>query len=238
MLECSYCEKSHVGMVRSNNEDSYCSVPELGLWIVADGMGGHEGGEVASAVVVNALVKYIRQGQSLFEAVTLANNYLSEAISLGFGCNGMGTTVAILRKVDDKYEVAWVGDSRVYLYRKGLCRLTRDHSVVQSLIDCGLLSPSDAALHPQRHVVTRAMRGGGNPGFLADVVSGDLLPGSIFLLCSDGLTDAVADDEIAKIISANTDIESIRDALIDAALDAGGQDNVTVQLVRVDDINQ
>lgn len=233
-MEFCFCEKSHVGMVRSSNEDSFCCVPDLGLWVVADGMGGHDGGEVASAVVVSGLVKYIRRGQSLFEAVGSANRYLSEAIFSGIGFDGMGTTVVIFRHDGVKYEVAWVGDSRVYLYRSELNelrQLTNDHSVVQEMIDNGVLSCKDAQTHPQRHVVTRAMRGVGRPGILADVVTGDLLPGSIFLLCSDGLTDAVTDEHIAQILQNNNNIEDMGDALVKAALGSGGQDNVTVQLV-------
>lgn len=237
MLKSIFTERTHVGLVRSNNEDSFCSLPEIGLWAIADGMGGHDAGEVASAITVQALVKSVREGHSLQQGIEYANQSLRRAFEGGCGSKGMGTTIVALRELDSEFEVAWVGDSRAYLYSGSkLQQITKDHSIVQSLIDQGFVAAKDARIHPQRHVVTRALRGEKSASLLADTVRGDLYPGAAFLLCSDGLSDLVSEEEIVRILAQRDQPDEALDSLLQAALDAGGMDNITIQMIKFDEI--
>ena len=225
---------THVGLRRELNEDTYYGDSELGLWLVADGMGGHEYGEVASALAREAIVREVRRGALLEQAIRIADEDIIRASQQRGDALPMGTTVVAARIAGRRFEVAWVGDSRVYLWRDGkLAQLSQDHSYVQELIGRGAISVEQARSHPHRNVVTQAL-GVTDPQQLnVETMSGDLDAGMQLLLCSDGLTEEVDDARIARAL-ANTDCSAQEcvDELIAAALDGGGSDNITVVLVR------
>jgi serine/threonine protein phosphatase PrpC len=225
--------RSHVGHVRELNEDSCLARPDLGIWAVADGMGGHERGECASALIVGELGRVRRPGDAreLLRAVdqTLAscNNTLLERARDG---DVIGSTVVALLVFDQNFAVIWAGDSRLYRLRGGrLEQLTRDHSYVQELIERGELAPEQARDHPLASRITRAI--GADLELQLDVVDGRLEPDDVFLLCSDGLTAMVDDATIAAILT-EAESQAAADRLIEAALAAGGYDNVSAIVVR------
>ena len=225
---------THVGLRRELNEDTYYGDSELGLWLVADGMGGHEYGEVASALARETIVREIRQGTPLPEAIRIADEEIIRASRQRNDALPMGTTVVAARVLGRRFEVAWVGDSRAYLWRDGkLAQLSHDHSYVQELIAQGAISLDQARSHPHRNVVTQAL-GVTEPNALnVETLSGDLVPGSQLLLCSDGLTEEVDDEAISRVLShMECSAQECVDGLVAAALDGGGSDNVTVVLVR------
>ena len=220
---------THVGRVREVNEDSLFANREIGVWAVADGMGGHEFGERASKAIVDSLsllqpVNEFEEKISAVRAAILSANetIFGEAQELG---QRMGSTVVSLVMVDRQFAVLWAGDSRAYLYRNGQLRqISRDHTQVQSMIDRGLLAPEDAAGHPMSHVLARAI--GVMQNVDVDVVRDSIEPNDIFLLCSDGLYGLVSDAEIAERLSPSNLIEAA-DALVELSLERGAPDNVT-----------
>jgi serine/threonine protein phosphatase PrpC len=225
---------THVGLRRELNEDTYYGDSELGLWLVADGMGGHEYGEVASALAREAIVREVRQGAPLAQAIRTADEEIIHASRQRGDALPMGTTVVAARIAGRRFEVAWVGDSRVYLWRDGkLTQLSQDHSYVQELIGRGAISVEQARSHPHRNVVTQAL-GVTDPLQLnVETMSGELDAGMQLLLCSDGLTEEVDDASISRAIShLDCSAQECVDELVAAALDGGGSDNVTVVLVR------
>jgi serine/threonine protein phosphatase PrpC len=223
---------SHVGHVREHNEDNYLVRPELDLWAVADGMGGHLAGEVASRVAVDELVKRVAQGESLPNAIGATHHAVLEAVARGEGQPSMGTTIVALQVQDTHYQIAWVGDSRAYLMgQHGLRQLSRDHSFVQLLLDAGAIADSEAAHHPDRNIVTQAIGTSGMPEVKVDTVDGQLYRGDQILLCSDGLSGEVSEQLIHDILAAPGDETAKTEALIAVALKHGGADNVTVVLV-------
>jgi protein phosphatase len=226
---------THVGLRRTRNEDTYYADPALGLFLVADGMGGHQHGEVASALVRDAVVDMVARGQSLPDAVRGAGaRLLDHARGSHADALPMGTTVAALRLVDEGYEVAWVGDSRVYLWQDGLRQISHDHSLVQELVATGSLDPALAARHPQRNVITQALGITASEQLHIGMARGQLARGMAFLLCSDGLTEEVGDRAIAAIVGRqDLAAQECVDHLLLAALDGGGKDNVTVIVARV-----
>lgn len=225
---------THTGWVRELNEDSHIALPRLGLWVIADGMGGHEAGEVASAIAIREIARSIEQGMALAEAIETAHRAIQTAALQGDGAADMGSTVVAL-KLDNglHYEIAWVGDSRAYLWNGGLHRLTTDHSYVQMLLNAGMITESEIPGHPCRNVISQALGTGGadNKKIKVDSVSGVLNENNSLLLCSDGLSGEVTDDGIDAILSETTDAQTRVDRLIAAALEAGGKDNVTVIVV-------
>lgn len=224
---------SHVGLRRDHNEDTYLADADLGLWLVADGMGGHEHGEVASALARDAILSEVAAGRSLAEAIRKADEIIIRHSRGRGGGLPMGTTVAAARVRDDQFEAAWVGDSRVYLWNGTLKQISQDHSYVRELIEQGAISPEQARTHPHRNLVTQAL-GVTDPEHLrVETVRGELKPGMQLLLCSDGLTEEVDDITIERIL-ARTDLSAQEcvDHLLVAALDAGGSDNITVILLR------
>jgi PPM family protein phosphatase len=229
--------QSDVGRMRRHNEDSFIVRDDLGLWVVADGMGGAAAGEVASAIAVEVIARQIEGGAELDAAIAEANRSILEAAASGRGRAGMGCTVVAARLDGRDYTVAWVGDARAYLWGDGLRQLSHDHSRIQELLDAGLISPAEARLHPQRSVITRVLGGPDGTAAGAEQVRGRLAPGQGLLLCSDGLTSEVGDDEIARVLSGNMAAngrgQAAVDQLISLALDHGGADNVTVLLIGV-----
>lgn len=225
---------SHVGLRRDLNEDTYYGDGDLGLWLVADGMGGHEYGEVASALARETIVREVRQGTNLDAAIRIADEEIIRASKKRGDSLPMGTTVVVARVNGPRFEVAWVGDSRVYLWHDGkLVQLSQDHSYVQQLIVQGTISVEQARHHPHRNVVTQALGVTEPDNLNVETMAGELESGMQLLLCSDGLTEEVDDQHIARILShAECSAQECVDALVCAALESGGSDNVTVVLVR------
>jgi protein phosphatase len=224
---------THVGLRRTRNEDTYYADAGLGLFLVADGMGGHQHGEVASALVRDAVADLVTRGHSLVEAVRGADERLMAQARNQDDALPMGTTIAALRLGADCYEVAWVGDSRIYLWQNGLRQISHDHSLVQELVAAGTLDPAQAARHPHRNVITQALGITAVDQLHIGMARGRLEPGMCFLLCSDGLTEEVSDTSIARIVERrDLAAQECVDHLLLAALDGGGSDNVTVILAR------
>ena len=224
---------THPGLRRDLNEDTYYGDGELALWLVADGMGGHACGEVASALARETIVREIRRGATLAHAIRIADEEIIRT-SRRNDSLPMGTTVVAARVQGNRYEVAWVGDSRAYLWRDGkLAQLSQDHSVVQELVAQGNLTAEQARAHPHRNVVTQAL-GVTDPAHLnVATTTGELRPGMQLLLCSDGLTEEVEDKGIARTLAFDdASAQECVDTLVAAALDGGGSDNITVILVR------
>jgi PPM family protein phosphatase len=224
---------THVGLRRLRNEDTYYADASLGLFLVADGMGGHQHGEVASAMVRDAVVDLITRGHSLVEAVQGAGERLLTHTRGSFEVLPMGTTIAALRVTADSYEVAWVGDSRIYMWKQELRQISHDHSLVQALVESGQLDASQTSKHPQRNVLTQALGVTATEQLHIGMSRGRLEAGTGFVLCSDGLTESIDDASIAGIV-ARTDLASQEcvDQLLLNALDGGGDDNITAVIVR------
>jgi protein phosphatase len=229
-----------VGMVRSNNQDQYLVAP--GLYAVADGMGGHAAGEVASQTAIEALGAAFdravrRSPQSLVEAAKTANRAVWDQARANRGMLGMGTTLVALAVVEDGPDgngmaIAHIGDSRAYVFRDGeLRQLTTDHSLVQELVDDGQISEEEAAVHPQRHVLTRAL--GVEPSVEVDLLPLEPRHGDRYLLCSDGLPREASADQIAAVLSRFGDPAEAAKELVSLANARGGSDNVTVVVVDV-----
>jgi protein phosphatase len=230
-------------MVRQQNEDSFLA--EETLFVVADGMGGHNAGEVASALAVTTLKAGARLGidttEDFRELVQQANSAIYTASLDDSTQSGMGTTVTALSIVEGEEPrvlVANVGDSRAYLWRSGaLSRLSVDHSYVQELVNEGIITPEAARVHPRRNIVTRAL--GIDRSVMVDVFTHFVRTGDRIVLCSDGLVDEVADVEIARVLGQHTDPQETAEALVMVANTNGGRDNTTVIVVDVlDDISE
>ncbi len=214
---------------RSNNEDDYLEAGDLRLWAVADGMGGHAHGEVASRTALHALKSATLAGQVLADAAATANRATWEAARQRG--SDMGTTLVALRLHADRFELAWLGDSRAYRFADGsLKQLTTDHTVVQEWVNQGLLTPQEARDHPYGHVLTRAL--GLDPDAAPDCRQDLLTGGEVFLLCSDGLSDTLTLEQIREVLAAHSPADSPV-ALARAARQAGNpyQDNLTAVVV-------
>lgn len=229
---------THSGSVRDHNEDAYVSRPELGLWAVADGAGGHEGGEVASALIAEALNSIPPEiaADEVLAQVRLRIAETHSALKEQAARRGedvlMASTVVILIIRDGFFACLWAGDSRGYLLRENeLGRITRDHSLVQELVDAGHITEREAEGHPRANVITRAV--GADPEVIElDKTTGPIGAGDCFLLCSDGLSKELSDHEIGDVLRAGAG-NSAADALIDAALARRARDNVTAVVVEV-----
>ncbi len=225
---------THTGLRREHNEDTYYADADMGLWLVADGMGGHEHGEIASALARDTLVQEVSSGTPLASAVQAADAEIIQHSSRKSESLPMGTTIVALRVAGESdYEVCWVGDSRIYLWNGGLKQISQDHSYVQELIAQGAITQEQARTHPHRNVVTQALGVTDPQSLRVETLRGKLDPGMQILLCSDGLTEEVDDTQIASVLSrSDLSAQECVDHLILAALDGGGSDNVTVILVR------
>jgi protein phosphatase len=242
-MKLKWGASTDVGMVRQQNEDSFLA--EETLFVVADGMGGHNAGEVASALAVTTLKAGARLGiddaEVFRELVQQANSAIYTASLDDSTQSGMGTTVTALSIVEGEEPrvlVANVGDSRAYLWRSGaLSRLSVDHSYVQELVNEGIITPEAARVHPRRNIVTRAL--GIDRSVMVDVFTHFVRTGDRIVLCSDGLVDEVADVEIARVLGQHTDPQETAEALVMVANTNGGRDNTTVIVVDVlDDISE
>ena len=247
-----YKALTDVGRKRKGNEDSHCVNPEQKLFVVADGMGGHAAGEVASKIAVDSINEFVcltsgddeitwpfglddgmsYDGNRLKTAIRHANRKVLDATKEKSEYEGMATTVAALLVDGDQANIGHVGDSRIYCFGDGaLEQLTSDHSWVNEQLQSGIISPDQARNHPLRNVVTRAL--GGKLDLAVDMQSRTMRQGELLLLCSDGLTTMVPDSRIEAILGeAAGDVEKAATALVDAANDQGGEDNITVVLLK------
>jgi protein phosphatase len=255
LLSFAWAVASDPGLRRTSNEDSYRVRPDIGLFIVADGMGGHVAGEVASRIAVEAIEAFTQEtagadknrtwpfpfeptlsleANRLKAAFRLANRKIAAAIAESQDLRGMATTASAILSGVRTACLAHVGDSRVYVLRDNtLSQLTRDHSWVEEQVRAGAMSPNAARQHPWRNVVTRALSGGDDPE--VDVQDIEPQPGERYLLCSDGLFSAVNDQQIAAVVGdRHASLEDICQRLVEAANAAGGPDNITALVLRVD----
>jgi serine/threonine protein phosphatase PrpC len=254
-MKVTYQALTDVGRKRKGNEDSLFVNPEQKLFVVADGMGGHAAGEIASRIAVDSINEFVcltggdeeitwpfgldetisYDGNRLKTAVRFANKKVLEATKEKSEYEGMATTVCAVLVDDQVANLAHVGDSRVYLFREGqLSQLTSDHSWVNEQIQSGVISAEQARTHPLRNVVTRAL--GGKADLQVDMQTHDFQTGDVLLLCSDGLTTMIPDDEIARVMREGSgDIEATAQELVDAANAKGGEDNIPVVLLQFEE---
>jgi protein phosphatase len=257
-MQLSWAVRTDPGLRRSSNEDSYCTRPDLGLFVVADGMGGHAAGEVASRVAVDTIETFITEtagadknrtwpfpfepavsleGNRLKAAFRLANRQIANAMADSADLRGMATTASAVLAGPHSACIAHVGDSRIYALdmRKGgtLHQITDDHSWVEEQVRAGTMTSTAARQHPWRNVVTRALSGGSDPEI--DTVELDPQKGERLLLCSDGLSGVVPHDTIAEILADTTaPLDAICERLVAAANEGGGPDNITVLVIQID----
>lgn len=230
-------------MIRAGNEDNFSADVNgpCGLFVVADGMGGHAAGEVASEMAVQILVRELIQSASfdlqhavdrVAEALRRANAAIFRRTVAEVDKQGMGTTASVLLLMEDRYIIGQVGDSRVYLLRDGMLKqLTKDHSYVQEQVDAGVLTPEQARYHPYSNVITRCV--GASAAVEPDVYEGRVSEGDLFLVASDGLTGMVDDNRLQQILLARSAPARLVDALITEANGRGGLDNITAVVVQV-----
>ena len=248
-----------VGLKRDGNEDSFSMDMNLGLFVVADGMGGHLAGEVASRVAVDLINKSFKKwvgsdvseedlfeypdpslskiGNYVLSGIRLANRVINEMASESKEYNGMGTTVAVLAVMPDLIITANVGDSRIYLVRKGqIEQLSKDHSIVAEQLEMGIMTDEEAEQSPLKHVLTRNL--GSAKHLDAEIFEIEPSSKDRFVLCSDGLTDLVSDDEIKQMVESEDDPDVLCKKFIDKTLTRGAHDNTTVVAVYMSDINR
>jgi len=228
------------GSVREHNEDSFAAVPEMTVWLVADGMGGHQAGDWASHQIADAFTTLPEtQGlESLVSECAAAihrANATIHARGAELGCQ-IGSTVVTLAVADDQFGVLWAGDSRAYLLRGDqLYQLTRDHTQVQAMVDRGILAQGEAANHPMSHILAKAV--GVEPELELEGFTDQIESGDVFLLCSDGLYGMIGDEELHRLLRQNP-FSQLADSLIERCLDLGARDNVTVILVQAHERTQ
>lgn len=251
-MQASFGALSDVGLKRPHNEDSYVADADLGLYLVADGMGGHAAGEVASKAAADAIRDFVREthhdrdktwpfamdpslswlGNRLRVAILVANRVVSQRIDGDDQLRGMATTLSAVLLDGDRAVISNVGDCRAYLIRKKLVtQVTTDHSWVAEQVRAGLLTPDAARSHPWRSMVTRALAG--TSDLVVDILEMPLESGDLLLLCSDGLHGLVSDDEIGELVASHTrNLDQACRALVDSANARGGPDNITAILIR------
>lgn len=222
-----YAAQSVAGQVREHNEDAVLCCAELRLWAVADGMGGHQCGEVASALALEALQGACAAGEGLVAAVHAANHAILAAAAQDGEGRGMGTTLVAAHFSGADFEIAWVGDSRAYrVSADNITRLTRDHSWVQAMIDAGEMSSEAARSHPQRNVILQCL-GRDDQALDVGLVCGSLGAHELLLLCSDGLTGELSDTQIQQVCSSAATLDALVGQLIALANQTGGRDNIS-----------
>ncbi len=239
-MDIAFAGRTDTGRVRARNEDALLQRPERGLFVVADGMGGHVAGDIASRMAVDVVDDRTAEATDdpvaqLADAARAAHAAILKAASANRALDGMGTTLTALRLLEPAgCAVVHVGDSRAYRWHRGtLEQVTRDQTWVQDQVDAGALSPAQARAHPFSAMLTSAL-GVGGADLDTQIVRPDCEPGDLFLLCSDGLTAALDDDDIRAVLAGHPDLEDAAAALVRAANEAGGPDNITVALVRID----
>ena len=235
--------RTDTGIVRSGNEDNYLMLSDRGIFIVADGMGGHAAGEVASEMAVRLISKELgmlrglndeQAGQRMRHAIINANNVIFERTLTEHDKRGMGTTTTALILMPRRFLIGQVGDSRAYLLRDGqFLQVTKDHSYVQEQVDLGLLTPEQARVHPYSNVITRCI--GANKEVIPDLYFGALRPGDVLLLASDGLTGMLEDEHLVSILKSEGGPQQWVDNMVGEANRRGGLDNITAIVVRIED---
>ena len=244
-MQFTCAARTDVGIVRSGNEDSYLMHSERGIFIVADGMGGHAAGEVASEMAVRITSRAIGSLRGMSDeeasdrmrtAIRIANDAIFERTLSEHDQQGMGTTATVLVLLEGRYLIGQVGDSRAYLLRDGqFLQLTKDHSYVQEQVDAGLLTPDQARGHPYSSIITRCVGASGE--VVPDIYVGSLEQGDIILLASDGLTGMLEDEELIRILSSNGEPQHWVDRMITEANRRGGRDNITAIVVRTESVD-
>jgi len=237
--------RTDVGIIRSGNEDNYLMVPDRGIFVVADGMGGHAAGEVASEMAVRFVARELGSLKGLSDdqvadrmrlAIRAANGAIFQRTLTEHDKRGMGTTVTALVLYETRFLIGQVGDSRAYLFRDGkLIQLTKDHSYVQEQVDAGYLTPEQARSHPYSNVITRCV--GANSDVMPDIYLGTVKPTDLFLIASDGLTGMLEDQQLADTMALARVPQEQVDELITEANRHGGLDNITAIIVRVDSVD-
>lgn len=228
--------RTHVGKVRRQNEDAAWYDEKRGVFAVADGMGGHLAGEVASGMAIEAVQNMAQKNEFasitvMREAVMSAHEAITRHAQKNPACMGMGTTLSVMWRGGHYMYIAHVGDSRIYRFRNDeLEQITQDHSLVEELVRARIITREEARTHPRRNIITRALGTQGDN--LPDLLAADIKPGDLWLLCTDGLCGMISDEEIARVLSSGATLEMMAGSLIEKALDAGGRDNVTLVLCR------
>ena len=243
-MRISCAGNTDVGVVRSGNEDSFLLDCSRGLFIVADGMGGHAAGEVASEMAVRIIstelgsLRGLSDGEAagrMRSAIRKANAEIFERTLAEHDKRGMGTTATVLVLMKGRYLIGQVGDSRAYLLRnKELLQLTKDHSYVQEQVDAGLLTPDQARVHPYSNVITRCVGASGD--VVPDIYFGSLEQGDILLIASDGLTGMLEDEHLIRILSSDGGPQHWVDRMITEANRRGGLDNITAIVIRIESV--
>lgn len=229
--DLEYAALSVAGRVRHSNEDAVLCRPDLGLWAVADGMGGHQRGELASATALAELEREVAAGTALVDAIHLANQKILAQVAADASIEGMGTTLVVVRLNGEQCELAWVGDSRAYrIDATGIQQLSHDHSWVQSMVDAGELSAEQAREHPRRNVILQCL-GRDDQALEVDSLSLALLPGELLLLCSDGLTGELQDAQIRELCTRAVTLVELVESLVARANELGGRDNISCVVV-------
>lgn len=229
--------RTSTGRVRTSNEDAYGCRPDRGIFLVCDGMGGAAGGEVASRMTIQTILECLSSNsadgpEALHEAIAEANRAVLACAERDPGLYGMGTTLVALLLHPASALIAHAGDSRCYLFREGqLTRCTQDHSLVDEQLRLGTMTREEAERSPFRSVITRAV--GTQKSVMEDAVEIEAKAGDVFLLCTDGLTREVTEDQIGDVLRAEADLDTAAARLVDTANEAGGRDNITCVLARV-----
>lgn len=232
--------RTDTGLVRALNEDSLCLSPEKGFFAVADGMGGHRAGEVASSMALQVLQRELDQRlnrgekpeEALVDSIKAANTSIYEKSAQNPEWAGMGTTITACLKLEQEIIIGQVGDSRAYLLQgKGINKLTVDHSLVQEMVKSGGITEEQAFVHPQRNVLTRAL--GTGPFLEVDLYRIKVNQGDLLLLCTDGLTGYLRQDELFDVVNNAPDLDTAVDRLLKKAIQSGGADNITIILVEL-----
>ena len=242
-MPCAFHALSDIGRVRQHNEDSVAVLAQAGLAVLADGMGGYQAGEVASRMATDCIVRHFGHWllstaasqtctrQALVDSIELTNRSVFDAAWRHPEYRGMGTTLVVAVFQDRRLLVAHVGDSRLYRLRQGtLTALTRDHSWLQQQIDTGTLDPAVAHLSPHRHLVTRAI--GVRPSVQPEITEWHTAPGDTYMLCSDGLHEMLSSQQMSAILCRESSMEMAAKALLTAANQAGGRDNISLVLAQ------
>ncbi len=226
--------RTHTGYVRPENQDAILLDEKLRLWIVADGMGGRAGGAEASQLAVTTVRAGVAVGQALPEAIVRAHNAISDRQAAKPEFSEMGTTIVAVLERDGQYEIAWVGDSRAYLFDRSMASLrllTRDHNLAGHLVEAGTISASEAARHPKRHVLTECLGMTSREVPRVDGSVGDWRPNQELLLCSDGLNSELAEQALAQALIEQHSIDKAADRLMDEVLLADARDNISLILI-------
>lgn len=221
----------HRGHVRAKNQDQVLIFEDEGIYLLADGMGGHTGGEIASRIAVETTARELKAGAALCSAILTANAEIKITARDTEGAKDMGTTIVAMLLSGTSYQIAWVGDSRAYKINTAIEQITTDHSMIQELVDQGIISKKSAQDHPNRNVLTRALGGIDDSVDLLGSLSGELKEKESLLMCSDGLHSLVSNGRIGRVVTQSKGPQAAARKLLKLALDAGGTDNISIIII-------